>query len=223
MKIFLCLILATIVLLACVQKVEMSLLKAFDTDDLFFRHPFVDRFFDDDDLDLFHAFHRSLSHPRLMDIASSTTRTSQHPQCEQPQQQVSPTSPKEQAVTNPITSTNKFFHQLSPLLSSDLVETETEYKIHVDLPGVEASDVDISLVENKHLVIQAERKYVHEETKDKVHSMERSYGKVQRRFRVPANADIDHVTTVFKNGVLSLSFPKKVKEANVRKLQIVTE
>lgn len=188
----------------------MSILRVFDTDDLFFRHPFVDRFFDDDDMDLFHAFRRSLAAPRLTEGSGKK------------EQQVS--QQQEQAVANPASSTNNFLRQLSPLLGSDLVETETDYKIHVDLPGVEASDVDISLVENKFLVIQAERKYVHEEEKDKVHSMERSFGKVQRRFRLPANADVDKANTLFKNGVLTLTFPKKVvsNEGSVRKLPIAT-
>lgn len=202
------------------------MLRIFDTDDLFFRHPFVDRFIDDDDVDLFHVFRRSLANPRMMESQGSKKQQAagQQQQQQQQQQVQSQQAQAEQAVANPASATNSFFRQLSPLLGSDLVESESDYKIHVDLPGVEAGDVDISLVENKFLVIQAERKYVHEEEKDKVHSMERSYGKVQRRFRIPANADVDKADTSFKNGVLTLVFPKKVvnAEGNVRKLTINT-
>jgi len=202
----------------------MSLFRrsVFDNDDdLFFRHPFVDRFLQDDDLDLFHSFRRSLGQPAFVAITAAPGSSGKQ---QQPQQQEQQVAQQEQAVANPSGATNSFFKQLSPLLGSDLVESETDYKIHVDLPGVEASDVDISLVENKYLVIQAERKFVHEEAKDKVHSMERSFGKVQRRFRLPVNADVDQANTTFKNGVLTLTFPKKVlsAEGSVRKLSIST-
>ena len=203
----------------------MSLFRrsVFDNDDdLFFRHPFVDRFLQDDDLDLFHSFRRSLGQPAFVAITGDGRVAPAGSSGKQ--QQVQQVAQQEQAVANPSGATNSFFKQLSPLLGSDLVESETDYKIHVDLPGVEASDVDISLVENKYLVIQAERKFVHEEAKDKVHSMERSFGKVQRRFRLPVNADVDQANTTFKNGVLTLSFPKKVlsAEGSVRKLSIST-
>jgi HSP20 family molecular chaperone IbpA len=205
----------------------MALLRLFDP--LLFRHPFVDRFFEDDDeINLFRTVRKSL-HNRHLRRAIEDDSEAVHQKNKKSRSSDSGEEEKkdgtegQETTSSSLSTLHDVFKGHSSLLGSDLVETESEYKIHVDLPGVEASDVDISLVENKHLVIKAERKYVHEEPKDKVHSMERSYGKVQRRFRVPANADVDHVTTVFKNGVLSLSFPKKVKETNVRKLQIVTE
>lgn len=52
-----------------------------------------------------------------------------------------------------------------------------------------------------------------------VHTMERKYGKVERRIRLPANADSDGAATSFKNGVLTITFPKK--EMKVRKLNVL--
>ena len=52
----------------------MSLFRrsVFDNDDdLFFRHPFVDRFLQDDDLDLFHSFRRSLGQPAVVAITAA--------------------------------------------------------------------------------------------------------------------------------------------------------
>eukprot|EP00981_Chlorochromonas_danica_P016311 scaffold16684_cov576-Ochromonas_danica.AAC.1 len=63
-------------------------------------------------------------------------------------------------------------------MSTDLVESENDYHIHVDLPGIAPEDVEVSIVDNnKAVLIQAERKAVHEEKTDKVHSMERRFGK----------------------------------------------
>ncbi len=102
---------------------------------------------------------------------------------------------------------NLKMQQLSPLLSSDLIETEDSFRIHTDLPGVQPSDLSVK-IEGKSLVISAERKHVHDTKTDKVHSMERSYGQVQRSFRIPQNVDISKVETTFKNGELNIVFPK---------------
>ncbi len=113
---------------------------------------------------------------------------------------------------------------LSPLMNTDLVETEKDFHVHADLPGVEAKDLDVSIVD-KFLVLKAERKHEYESKEgDKVHAMERSFGSVQRRIRLPNNADLDKASSSFKNGVLSISFPKKAEAAPAgRKLQIQSE
>jgi len=102
--------------------------------------------------------------------------------------------------------------------TAEFLENEMEYKIHIDLPGVEVADVDISLVEKTYLVIQAERKYEY------LYS-EKQENKVQKQIRLPVNADADQANATFKNGVLTLTFPKKTlsSEGNVRKLSISTD
>lgn len=100
---------------------------------------------------------------------------------------------------------NEAFQPLAPLMSADLIESDTDFHIHADLPGVE--DLDISI--NQNVVnITGNRKVVHEVDNDIVHSTERSYGKVQRRILLPSNADTNNAIAKFKDGVLSVSFPK---------------
>ena len=96
---------------------------------------------------------------------------------------------------------------LAPLLSADLIETPTDFHVHADLPGVDLADLHVT-IEDKRLKIEAERKHVHEADTDKIHSLERSYGKVMRQIRIPQNVDMEKVTTTFKNGVLNIIFPK---------------
>jgi HSP20 family protein len=95
----------------------------------------------------------------------------------------------------------------SPLLTSDVVESNDKFQVLADLPGVEPADLDIS-IDGRSLVMKAERKHVHETNTDKVHRLERSYGTVERRIQLPKNADLEHAETQFKNGVLTVSFPK---------------
>ncbi len=123
----------------------------------------------------------------------------------------------------PSTGSNKMTKDFMPLMGTDLIETDKDYHVHVDLPGVNAEDLDVTIVD-KYLCLKAERKYVHEENTDKVHSMERAFGTMQRKIRIPANADMDRCETMMKNGVLTITMPKKaLKEEGVRKLQIQTE
>ncbi len=97
------------------------------------------------------------------------------------------------------------------LISADLIESEKDFQVHADLPGVSAENLDVSII-GKDLVIQAERSQVHKVNTHKVHSLERSYGKVSRSIRIPESVDVSKVTTKFQNGVVSVTMPKKEGE-----------
>ena len=117
---------------------------------------------------------------------------------------------------------NDLTKSFSPLLTMDVVENETNYKVMADLPGVDPSDLDVT-VEGHSIVMKAERKHQHETNTDTVHRLERSYGSVKRKLLLPKNADMDHVETHFTNGVLTLTVPKKAEApATSRKLAINT-
>eukprot|EP00388_Colpodella_angusta_P001021 GDKJ01003419.1.p1 GENE.GDKJ01003419.1~~GDKJ01003419.1.p1 ORF type:complete len:129 (-),score=20.73 GDKJ01003419.1:142-528(-) len=111
------------------------------------------------------------------------------------------------SLTPFIITSGDLSRQLSPLLTSDLVETENEFKVLADLPGVDPKDLELT-IEGSSLVKKAERKHTHETNTDKYHTLERSYGTVQRKIKLPKNADLANATTRFKDGVLTVSFPK---------------
>lgn len=114
---------------------------------------------------------------------------------------------------------NRDENALAPLLTSDLIESSTDYHVYADLPGVDIKDLDVS-IEGSSLVIKAERKHVHETGTARFHSMERSYGKVTRSISIPKNVDLENVETIFRNGVLSVSFPKLQPASTSRKLTV---
>jgi HSP20 family protein len=112
--------------------------------------------------------------------------------------------------------------QVSPLLAMDIVETENEYKILADLPGVDPADLELT-VENNSILMKAERKSEHETTTDTVHRLERSYGSVSRRLLLPKNADMSLAQTHFAHGVLTVTVPKHAEvPPTSRKLTINT-
>lgn len=93
----------------------------------------------------------------------------------------------------------------APILTTELIEGPSDYHIHIDLPGAENLSTEIV---GRTLVIKAEKKVVHDEDQDLVRSSERAYGSMRRSMLIPLDANIDNVTSSYRNGVLHVSFPK---------------
>jgi len=74
-------------------------------------------------------------------------------------------------------------------------ETNEGYFIQLDVPGVRKEDVRIS-AENRHLVIEAERKG-------------RTAQKLRRVFSLPDDVNVEGISAQTRDGVLELSLPKK--------------
>ena len=90
----------------------------------------------------------------------------------------------------------------------DIYETENELVLKADLPDVDLKDIDVK-VENQTLTISGERKFDQEHTGKGYHRIERSYGSFVRSFAVPNTFDTELIAAEFKNGVLSVTLPKK--------------
>ena len=110
---------------------------------------------------------------------------------------------------------NKFV----PILKADVIESGTDYKIHVDLPGVDPKDVEVS-IHHQSVLLKAKRNYVHDIDTDRLHVFERSYGAVQRSIHLPHDAEMDRAVTEYKHGVLTVTVPKVPTAAPPRKLVI---
>lgn len=95
---------------------------------------------------------------------------------------------------------------LKPTL--DIGATEKEYAITVEVPGVDQKDVKIEIANNT-LTIKGEKKKEKEEKEGGYYRMERSFGSFQRVLALPEDADQDGVKATFKNGVLTLTMPRK--------------
>ncbi|TAJ80745.1 MAG: Hsp20/alpha crystallin family protein [Gallionellaceae bacterium] len=89
------------------------------------------------------------------------------------------------------------------LPSTDVSETDSEYLIKVEIPGVNKEDVKV-FVQDGLLTMQGERKMDKEEKGKKFHRIERSYGRFVRSFRIPDDADENTVKAEFKDGMLNV-------------------
>lgn len=105
----------------------------------------------------------------------------------------------EEAITAP---------EWAPLV--DIAEDDKEYLIKVELPEVNKDDVKVT-VEGDTLTISGERKAEKEEKGRKFHRVERFYGRFERSFTIPDDADADNVKAEFKDGVLRVHLPKSEK------------
>lgn len=90
----------------------------------------------------------------------------------------------------------------------DIYETENDLVFKADLPDVDLKDIDVR-VENQTLTISGQRQFERQESNKGYHRIERSYGNFQRSFAVPNTFDTEHIAAGFKNGVLSVTLPKK--------------
>ena len=90
----------------------------------------------------------------------------------------------------------------------DIVETENEMLMKMDVPEVELKDIEIRL-ENDTLTIKGERKFEAEADRKGYHRIERSFGTFARSFTLPNTLDTEHVRADYRNGVLRVTLPKK--------------
>src|SRR5690348_12159987 len=83
----------------------------------------------------------------------------------------------------------------------DLVETDEDFVLRADLPGLSEEDVNIELEDNV-LTISGERKAEHEERKEGFYRVERSSGAFSRSLTLPEGVDPEAVKASFDRGVL---------------------
>ena len=92
--------------------------------------------------------------------------------------------------------------------SVDIKETENEIVLHADVPGVEEKDIDVR-IEDGTLTLKGERKFSENKKGEGYHRIERGYGSFVRCFSMPDSVDPEKVAAEYKNGVLSVTLPKK--------------
>ena len=89
----------------------------------------------------------------------------------------------------------------------DISERKDAYLVTVELPGVEADDLEITL-EDGLLTIQGERHFAHDSSEQQFHRVERRYGAFRRSISLPRDVDASRVQANYDNGVLRLEIPK---------------
>jgi len=101
----------------------------------------------------------------------------------------------------------------------DLYETESEFVVKAELPGISREDIEI-LCEGRNLSLRAERKKDEEVADDGYYWRERVYGHFERLIQLPSEVAEDSVAAKFDNGVLEVRATKKGPEPKGRKIDV---
>ena len=104
-----------------------------------------------------------------------------------------------------------------PSIPLDVVRGEDNVELHFDLPGVDASSIDLT-VEKRELTLAAERTFSPAEGTEVVRS-ERRHGSLSRTLVLAENLDTEALTADYANGVLVVTIPV-VAEAKPRRIEI---
>lgn len=94
----------------------------------------------------------------------------------------------------------------------DIQETEKQYKIALEVPGVEEKDIQLTLHDNV-LIVRGEKRQEQEKKDGGFHRVERSYGSFRRALNLPENANEESIKATFRNGVLTITIDKRETKA----------
>lgn len=100
----------------------------------------------------------------------------------------------------------------------DIYENEQKLVLKAELPGIDPNDVEVR-VEDNVLYLRGHRKFEKDVKEENYHRIERAYGNFQRTFTLPNFVDASSVTAEYKNGLLTLTLPKR-EEAKPKTIKI---
>jgi HSP20 family protein len=107
-------------------------------------------------------------------------------------------------------------NNLAPAM--DVVETDQEYRVLAELPGVDPKDVDVA-VDGNELTLRGTFGVVLEEKEATYHWRERRVGEFMRTLTLPANVMAEQVKATFRHGILELTLPKR-EDAKKRSIKV---
>jgi HSP20 family protein len=100
----------------------------------------------------------------------------------------------------------------------DISERKDAYLVAVELPGLMAEDLQITLEEGL-LTIQGERQFTSGSSEQQYHRVERRYGAFRRSITLPAHVIAEGIQASLEDGVLQLLVPK-AEEAKSKRIQV---
>jgi len=97
------------------------------------------------------------------------------------------------------------FTSFSPAVNTR--EGKSAYYVEVDLPGVKKGDIKVNVHDNT-VTLSGEREIKNELKKENYYKIESEYGKFERSFSLPEDADIENVHAETADGILEVVIPK---------------
>ncbi len=104
------------------------------------------------------------------------------------------------------------------LPTADIKEESTHYVIVMDVPGIDADDIEVT-VHDGVLSIRGHRETESKKEEKHMVRIERACGHFVRQFQLPNAVDCDSVDANVKNGVLTIRLPK-AKESQPKRIKV---
>lgn len=103
---------------------------------------------------------------------------------------------------------------------ADVIETESDIRVALEMPGMRVEDIDIGL-ENNVLTVSGEKRQEHTaaDERNAWHLSERRYGRFSRSFALPRDVEAEQIQARFADGVLDITIPKS-ERARRRRIEI---
>jgi HSP20 family protein len=100
----------------------------------------------------------------------------------------------------------------APRMRMDVTETEKEYVVKAEIPGVQKEDIKVAINGNQVSLTAEikEEKSAGDGGKAGALRSERYYGQLHRSFTLPQEVDDDQAEARYENGVLHLLLPKRM-------------
>ena len=102
--------------------------------------------------------------------------------------------------------------------AAELDETEEAYTLKLEVPGIQADDLDIQ-ASAEYVSISGERKSEAKTEENGVTRSEFRYGSFQRTVPLPGRIDHQNIVADYKDGILHLNLPKAEDEINKEHLE----
>ena len=105
------------------------------------------------------------------------------------------------------------------VVAAEVALGDDEVVVTMELPGMEAGDFDIRIVDDV-LVVRGEKKFQREHQHGQYHVMERAYGRFERALRLPVSVSEDGAAASYKRGVLHISVPRSSPVTRARHIEV---
>jgi len=112
------------------------------------------------------------------------------------------------------------FGTFSP--SIDVRETDHNYQVTAELPGMDENDIEVTL-DNNILTVSGQKKQETEDKGQNYYRLERSYGSFRRSISLPPGIESDNIDANFKKGILTITLPKTAAaQEHVKRIPVKT-
>ena len=100
-------------------------------------------------------------------------------------------------------------YQKDSLPAVNIITSEDQFDIELATPGNKKADFQIEVVEDDVLIISSETVSQSGDTETSYERKEFGYNSFQRSFNIPESVNTDKISATYKEGVLTVSLPKK--------------